>query len=110
MEGGHCTAGNSLISLSESQLVDCDTADGNAGCNGGDMYTAMVYTESNPLATETDYPYVASDQSCNSSAVAKGVVGCTSAVKVSAGSSSGLMASIETSPTSVAIEADKLVF
>lgn len=55
MEGAHCTEGNTLVSLSEQQLVDCDTADGNAGCNGGDMYTAMVWTETNPLATESEY-------------------------------------------------------
>jgi len=44
MEGAHCVATGKLVSLSESELVDCDTADGNAGCNGGDMYTAMVWT------------------------------------------------------------------
>lgn len=29
MEGGHCVATGNLISLSESELVDCDTSDGN---------------------------------------------------------------------------------
>merc|ERR1712187_234475 len=32
-EGAWKIAGNSLVSLSEQQLVDCDTVD--AGCNGG---------------------------------------------------------------------------
>merc|ERR1719273_1124998 len=27
MEGAHCVAGNKLVSLSEQELVDCDTAD-----------------------------------------------------------------------------------
>jgi len=110
MEGAHCTAGNSLVSLSEQQLVDCDTADGNAGCNGGDMYTAMVWTESNPLATEEEYGYKGKDQTCDSAAEAMGQVGCTDAINITPGSSSALMASIETSPTAIAIEADKLVF
>jgi cathepsin L len=44
MEGAHCVATGNLVSLSESQLVDCDTNDGNQGCNGGDMQTAMVWT------------------------------------------------------------------
>merc|ERR1711981_1019752 len=61
MEGAHFIASGDLLSLSESQLVDCDTNDGNAGCNGGDMLTAMIWTQSNKLATETDYPYVAKD-------------------------------------------------
>jgi len=109
MEGAHCVASGSLVSLSESELVDCDTADGNAGCNGGDMQTAMVWTEANPLATEEAYPYKASDGTCKESSVT-GVVGCTGNAPVAAGSMSGLMSSIETAPTSVAIEADKLVF
>lgn len=69
----------------------------------------MVWTKTNDLATEEDYPYIAKDKTCYESSVT-GVVGCTSAVKITAGSSSGLMASIEISPTSIAIEADKLVF
>ena len=109
MEGAHCVATGTLVSLSESELVDCDTADGNAGCNGGDMYTAMVWTQANPLATEDAYSYKPQDGACKESSVT-GVVGCTSEVKVASGSSSGLMASIEVAPTSVAIEADKLVF
>merc|ERR1719337_64263 len=37
MEGSWQIATGSLTSMSEQQLVDCDTSDGNAGCNGGDM-------------------------------------------------------------------------
>merc|ERR1712184_207034 len=69
----------------------------------------MKWTESNELALESDYSYKGKDGTCKESSVT-GVVGCTSYVNVAAGSSSGLMASIETAPTSVAIEADKLVF
>jgi cathepsin L len=109
MEGAHCAEGNALVSLSEQELVDCDTADGNAGCNGGDMATAMLWTESNALCTETDYAYTGKDGSCKESSCT-GAVKCTSYTNVTAGSSSGLMASIETAPTAIAIEADKLVF
>jgi len=109
MEGAHCAEGNTLVSLSEQELVDCDTADGNAGCNGGDMATAMLWTESNALCTEDDYKYTGKDGSCKESSCT-GAVKCTGYTNVTAGSSSGLMASIETAPTSIAIEADKLVF
>jgi len=109
MEGAHCAEGNTLVSLSEQELVDCDTADGNAGCNGGDMATAMKWTESNALCTEDDYKYTGKDGSCQESSCT-GAVKCTSYSNVTAGSSSGLMASIEKAPTSIAIEADKLVF
>ena len=109
MEGAHCAAGNTLVSLSEQELVDCDTKDGNAGCNGGDMETAMVWTESNGLCTESDYAYKGKDGTCQESSCTA-AVSCTSYSAVAAGSSSGLMASIEVAPTSIAIEADKLVF
>jgi len=56
-------AGNSLVSLSEQQIVDCDSTDD--GCNGGWPYDAYQYIESaggqEPLA---DYPYTAEDGTC----------------------------------------------
>ena len=109
MEGAHCAEGHALVSLSEQELVDCDTKDGNQGCNGGDMAAAMVWTESNGLCTEATYQYKGKDESCAESSCTAAVK-CTSDAPVATGSSSGLMASIETAPTSVAIEADKLVF
>merc|ERR1712113_1359749 len=44
MEGAHCAEGHSLVALSEQELVDCDTDDGNKGCKGGDMDAAMKWT------------------------------------------------------------------
>merc|ERR1719456_987232 len=34
-----------LISLSEEQLVQCSTAEGNAGCKGGAMESAFKYVQ-----------------------------------------------------------------
>ena len=56
MEGAHFLATGNLVSLSESQLVDCSWL--NHGCNGGSMALAFLYTERHPLETEADYPYV----------------------------------------------------
>jgi len=61
VEGADFIATGKLNSYSEQQLVDCDRDDGNMGCNGGDMATAMEYIEKNPLMLEADYPYKGRD-------------------------------------------------
>merc|ERR1711998_366654 len=49
LEGAWEIATGNLKSLSEQQYVDCDTAGGNAGCNGGDMATAIGWSESKDI-------------------------------------------------------------
>ncbi len=56
--------------LSEQYLISCDTDDG--GCDGGDFETAMSYLVDTPgedgevgTVTESDYPYIESDDSCS---------------------------------------------
>eukprot|EP00727_Mastigamoeba_balamuthi_P006735 m51a1_g2682 putative cysteine protease 1 (312) ;mRNA; f:744792-745727 len=55
-EGAWYRVHQQVVSLSEQQLVSCDT--GNSGCNGGLMTTADQYIVANGLATDTLYPYV----------------------------------------------------
>lgn len=63
-----------LVSLSEQELVDCDTEQ-NQGCNGGLMELAFEFIKQNGgLTTETNYPYRAENSKCN---VAKVYILCT---------------------------------
>jgi len=56
-------AGNTLISLSPQQIVDCDKTD--AGCNGGNPPTAYEYViKAGGLELESSYPYTAKDGTC----------------------------------------------
>jgi len=65
IECAHWNATGQLVSLSESQLVDCSGAYGNEGCDGGDMGMAMQYViDIGFIQTEASYPYVPFDGKC----------------------------------------------
>ena len=111
MEGAWFLKNGSLVSLSEQQLVDCSTSQGNQGCNGGLMDYAFQYVVSNHgITTEAAYPYTATGpNTCVASGlpVAATVSGFTD---VSVGSEYALIAAIVQQPISVAVEADQDVF
>jgi len=61
-EGQWFLAGHDLVSLSEQELVSCDTRDD--GCNGGLMsnaWTTIVDNWDGLITGEADYPYVSGD-------------------------------------------------
>lgn len=58
-----------LISVSEQQLIDCDSA--NNGCSGGSAVRGLEYVIAHSgIATEQAYPYTALDGTCKSSMAA----------------------------------------
>lgn len=57
MEGINAIVTGELVSLSEQELVDCDTKKDH-GCGGGLMDFAFEYiTKSKGIHAEDDYPY-----------------------------------------------------
>lgn len=61
--------GQSLVSLSEQNLVSCDTSD--SGCNGGVMTNAwnwLISNQQGQISTEDSYPFVSGDESVPSCA------------------------------------------
>lgn len=65
MEGINKIVTGELISLSEQELVDCDSTS-NQGCNGGLMDDAFDFIVNNGgIDTEKDYPYSARDGKCD---------------------------------------------
>jgi hypothetical protein len=64
IEGVNAIVTCDLISLSEQELVDCDTT--NDGCDGGYMDYAFEWVINNGgIDTEANYPYTGVDGTCN---------------------------------------------
>jgi len=111
MEGAHYIASGKLVSLSETQLMNCSKK--NSGCNGGLMDLAFTYAETNPIMPDSDWPYVPYTTyfSCYEKyRKSKGIVTVTTFHDVPKNDPEALKASISLGPTSVAIEADKAAF
>jgi len=103
VEGIHQITTGNLVSLSEQQVLDCDT-DGNNGCNGGYIDNAFQYIISNGgLATEDAYPYTAAQGRCPSSVQA--AVTISSYQDVPSGDEAALAAAVANQPVAVAIDA-----
>jgi len=109
VEGCHFFGAKNLVGLSEQNLVDCSTSQGNEGCNGGLMTQAMDYIKANGIDSESSYPYTAQDGTCafNPANVASHETGYAN---VASGDENALQQSVYQGPTSVAIDASQSSF
>ncbi|CDP06286.1 unnamed protein product [Coffea canephora] len=95
MEGINQLTTGKLISLSEQELVDCDTAGEDEGCG---------------LTTETNYPYQGTDGTCNANKEANHAAKITGYEDVPANSEAALLKAVANQPVSVAIDASGSAF
>jgi len=111
VEGVHFLKDNKLVSLSEQNLVDCSTPEGNMGCNGGLMDSAFKYIiQNHGIDTEASYPYTATGP--NSCKFKRNDVGATitSFRDIQRGSETALLNGVAINPVSVAIDASHQSF
>ncbi|XP_044461570.1 senescence-specific cysteine protease SAG12-like [Mangifera indica] len=98
-----------LISLSEQELVDCDSK--NQGCKGGLMDYAFEFIIANGgLTTEADYPYEAKDGYCKTTMMANRAAKITGYTDVPANNEQALLQVVANQPVSVAIEGSSYGF
>ncbi|KAK6115931.1 hypothetical protein DH2020_008200 [Rehmannia glutinosa] len=107
VEGINQIATGSLISLSEQELVDCDTSY-NEGCNGGLMdYAFQFIIKNGGIDSEEDYPYKGRDGRCDQYRKNAKVVSIDAYEDVSSYNEKALQKAAASQPISVAIEAGK---
>ena len=95
-----------LISLSEQELVDCDTNGLDQGCEGGLMDNAFQFIQDNHgLTTEASYPYTGVDGTCNTNQEAKHTATINGHEDAPANNENALLNAVASQPVSVAIAA-----
>ncbi|KAE8686824.1 Xylem cysteine proteinase 1 [Hibiscus syriacus] len=94
-----------LTSLSEQELIDCDTSFNN-GCNGGLMDYAFQFTVANGgLHKEQDYPYLMEEGTCEEKKDEMEIVTISGYHDVPQNDEQSLLKALSRQPLSVAIEA-----
>ncbi|GAU44454.1 hypothetical protein TSUD_93080 [Trifolium subterraneum] len=98
-----------LISLSEQELVDCDTKGEDQGCEGGLMEDGFEFIIKNGgITSEVNYPYKAIDGSCNSATIPAAKIKGYEQVPVN--SEDSLLKAVANQPISVSIDASDSSF
>ena len=100
-------AGNTLVDLSEQQLVDCSSRYGNNGCSFGKMDSSFNYIIANGLASATTYPYIAKQGACQAFTP---VASISSFTDVTRNSATALYTAVAQQPVSVPVDADPLIW
>ncbi|KAJ0974530.1 hypothetical protein J5N97_016495 [Dioscorea zingiberensis] len=106
MEGVTKLSTGNLISLSEQELVDCDVLGDDKGCNGGLMDNAFKFIiVTGGLNSEANYPYTATDDSCNVTEAASHAAAIKGYEDVPKNSEDALLKAVANQPVSVAVDA-----
>eukprot|EP00121_Abeoforma_whisleri_P013437 Awhi_evm1s12396 len=110
LEGQWKKAKGQLINLSEQEVVDCSSKEGNLGCNGGEIDNVYEYVERRGLEAEKDYEYQGYKDHCRVRKAKKAVT-LKSIVDIPSGSERALLeALVHVGPVAVGIDASNQSF
>jgi len=109
IEGINAIVSGNLTSLSEQELVDCDTQFDH-GCQGGLMDYAFKFVKKHGLDTEKDYPYEGVQGVCDTARENRVVVTIDGFHDIASGNESEMVEAVSKHPVSVAIQANQQSF
>jgi C1A family cysteine protease len=110
LEGLNFITNGNLLSFSEQQIIDCSSAYGNQGCDGGWPFWALQYTQKYGVELESQYPYKAVDTKCTYNAADVKFNNTGGFLNVTKNNEIALATAVVGAPTSICIEADQPVF
>ncbi|XP_039137325.1 senescence-specific cysteine protease SAG39-like [Dioscorea cayenensis subsp. rotundata] len=111
MEGAIKLSTGNLISLSEQEVVDCDVYGEDHGCNPSFTDGAYKFIIQNGgLTTETNYPYMATQGTCNRQKAASHAAQINGYEEVPANNEAALLMAVANQPVSVTIDASGSAF
>lgn len=97
-----------LFNISEQQLIDCSSDEGNHGCEGGIMEQGYEFViKNNGICSEEEYPYTAIDGICQD---CKNVVQINKYGDITPNNEKVLKRAVAQQPVSVAIQANLTSF
>jgi len=111
IEGAGFVSTGKLVSLSEQELVDCDTKTGDQGCQGGlpsNAFKDMIENQMG-LELESQYPYLAADGQCHA-AKAKEVAFISGWQQISTNEDQIAAALVKYGPLAIGINAGPMQF
>lgn len=111
LEGANFLADGQLLSLSEQELIDCDRAGNDRGCNGGLMDYAYEFIIANGgLDTEADYPYVGTEGVCDPKKEQTDAIVITAFEDIPPNDEASILKAASNQPVSIAVAAGNLPF
>lgn len=96
--------------VSTQELVDCSVVNGNHGCSGGKITSALKYIETHGVTVESEYPYVHYEHQECYSQPNQSKVRITGYTTVPKNNQLQLKAAVAQQPVAVAIQADEASF
>ena len=105
LEGALFLQTERLVELSEQQILDCSSEQGNQGCDGGLMDYTYDYVKQNGIQSEEYYPYTGGGGRCDAGMIKAVAANTVTYTNIPRGDEEALRQAVAKGPVSAAIDA-----